>query len=163
MLLSLGWWSLACATAQAQECPSPPSDDAIDFGAPVPLEIVSDGTRHAFSVEIADEPAETSRGLMFRPEIAPDFGMLFLFPEPSVRSFYMRNTCAPLDILYLREDGEIASIVRRTVPFSERSLPSPGPVLGVLELAAGRTEELAIAPGDRVIHARLGGRTAAED
>src|SRR5690606_36440785 len=144
-------------------CPSPPADDPIDFGPPEPLEIMGDGERHAFMVEIADEPAETSRGLMYRPEIAPDFGMLFVFPEPSVRSFYMRNTCASLDILYLRGDGEIASIVRHATPFSERSLPSPGPVLAVLELAAGRTQELGIAPGDRVIHARLGGRTGGGD
>jgi uncharacterized membrane protein (UPF0127 family) len=155
LLLPLAWLLCASASAHAQECQSPPADDPIDFGAPEPLEVVSGEERHAFSVEIADTPEETSRGLMYRPEIAPDFGMLFLFPEPSIRSFYMRNTCASLDILYLREDGEIASIVRHAVPFSERSLPSPGPVRGVLELRAGRTEELGIAPGDRVVHPRL--------
>lgn len=149
--------TFAGAGVLAQDCPSPPENDGIDFGAPEPLVVQSGEARHAFNVEIADDPAETSRGLMYRPEIAPDFGMLFVFPEAGLHSFYMRNTCASLDIIYLRGDGEIASIVRHAVPFSERSLPSPGPVRAVLELAAGRTEELGIEPGDQVIHPRLGG------
>jgi uncharacterized membrane protein (UPF0127 family) len=147
----------ACASAQAQECPSPPDNDGIDFGPTEMLAVEGEGVRHELTVEIADDPGEQARGLMYRPEIAPDFGMLFVFDESAPHSFYMRNTCASLDILYLRADGEIASIVRHAVPFSERSLPSPGPVRGVLELKAGRAEELGIEPGDRVIHARLGG------
>lgn len=156
-LTALAALTCACASAGAQECPSPPADDAINFGPPEPLAVEIGDMRHMFSVEIADEPAETSRGLMFRPEIPPDTGMLFVFPQLSERSFYMRNTCASLDILFLRSDGEIASIVRHAVPYSERSLPSAGPVLAVLELAAGRTEELGIEPGDHVITPRLGG------
>jgi hypothetical protein len=148
---------LACAAAEAQDCPSPPENDGIDFGATEPLVVQSGETRHEFTVEIADDPREQARGLMYRPEIAPEFGMLFVFDDVTPHSFYMRNTCASLDILYLRADGEIASIVRHAVPFSERSLPSPGPVKGVLELRAGRAQELGIEPGDRVVHARLGG------
>ena len=148
---------IAASPALAQECPSPPADDAIDFGAPEPLVIRSGEAEHAFTVEIADTPDETARGLMYRPEIPEDEGMLFVFDRPSRRSFYMRNTCASLDILYLREDGRIASIVRHAVPFSERQLPSPGPVSGVLEIAAGRAEELGVEPGDYVVHPLLGG------
>jgi len=143
--------------AFAQECPNPPENDIIDFGAQEPLLIASGEVRYAFSVEIADTPAEAARGLMYRPEIAADFGMLFVFEEASVHGFYMRNTCASLDILYLKADGRIASIVHNAVPFSERSLPSPGPVSGVLELAAGRADELDVRPGDYVIHAAFGG------
>lgn len=154
--------TLVCASAYAQdadrrECPSPPENDAIDFGPSEPLTVLSGEASHAFTVEIADDPLETSRGLMFRPEIAPDFGMLFVFPEVTERAFYMRNTCASLDIIFVRSDGEIASIVRNAVPFSERSLPSNGPVQFVLELAAGRALELGIEPGDRVVHPRIGG------
>jgi uncharacterized membrane protein (UPF0127 family) len=145
-----------CASAQAQDCPSPPAEDRIDFGPTETLTVASGQAAHEFNVEIADDVREHARGLMYRPEIAPDFGMLFVFEENAPHSFYMRNTCASLDILYLRADGEIASIVRHAVPFSERSLPSPGPVRGVLELKAGRSEELGIEPGDRVVHARLG-------
>jgi uncharacterized membrane protein (UPF0127 family) len=146
----------ACASVQAQECPSPPENDTIDFGGAEPLTVQSGDQAHAFNVQIADDPMETARGLMFRPEIAPDFGMLFVFPESSERSFYMRNTCASLDIIFVRADGEIVSMVRNAVPFSLRTLPSNGPVKAVLEIAGGRAAELGIEPGDKVISARLG-------
>lgn len=146
----------ACAVAQAQDCPSPPPNDTIDFGGTVPLAVETAEGRHDFNVQIADDPEETARGLMFRPEIAPDFGMLFIFPEEGERSFYMRNTCASLDIIYVRRSGEIASIVRNATPFSLRSLPSNGPALAVLEIAGGRARELGIEPGDKVIHPALG-------
>ena len=152
--------TLAASPALAQECPPPPSNDTIDFGAPQPLIVRSGEAEHAFMVEIADAPEEAARGLMFRPEIAPDQGMLFVFERSAPHAFYMRNTCASLDILYLREDGRVASIVRHAVPFSERSLPSPGPVKAVLEIAAGRSEELGITPGAIVVHALLGGGDA---
>lgn len=154
----------ACASAHAQEtreCPSPPENDTINLGASEPVRVQSGDQLHEFSAQIADDPQETSRGLMFRPEIAPDYAMLFLFPEVSERSFYMRNTCASLDILFIRPDGEIASIVRNAVPFSERTLPSNGPVSAVLEIAAGRARELGIEPGDKVLHARIDPAAAA--
>jgi len=157
LALSLAATGIMSTGASAQDCPNPPENDTINFGSPEPVLVASGELRHVFSVEIADTPEESARGLMFRSEIAPDFGMLFVFDEPSVHSFYMRNTCASLDILYLKGDGRIASIVHNAVPFSERGLPSPGPVSGVLELAAGRTEELGIRPGDHVIHAAFGG------
>lgn len=146
----------ACASVQAQDCPSPPENDTIDFGGTEPLTVESGEQSHAFDVQIADDPMETARGLMFRPEIAPDFGMLFVFPDVAERSFYMRNTCASLDIIYVRADGEISSIVRNAVPYSLRSLPSNGPAKAVLEIAGGRAAELGIEPGDLVVHPRLG-------
>jgi hypothetical protein len=148
--------ALPIASAAAQDCPARPENDTIDFGGQEPLEVVTADARHAFSVEIADTGDERSRGLMFRPEIAPDFGMLFEYPEPEPVSFYMRNTCASLDIIYVRPDGRIESIVRHAVPFSERSLPSIGAVTGVLEIAGGRAEELEIEPGDLVVHPFFG-------
>lgn len=147
----------ACAGARAQDCPAAP-EDAVDFGAPVTIAVASGDTRHAFTVEIADTPEEAAQGLMYRPEIAPDAGMLFVFDDIAPHSFYMRNTCASLDILYLRANGSVASIVRGAIPYSERGLPSPGPVKGVLEIAGGRARELGIAPGDQVIAPGFGPR-----
>lgn len=51
-------------------------------------------------IEIADEPAERARGLMFRQDLAEGHGMLFIFDEPGVQSFWMKNTRVPLDILF---------------------------------------------------------------
>jgi hypothetical protein len=50
-----------------------------------------------FTVEIADAPEAWRRGLMERPALAPDAGMLFLFPEVAPRAFWMLNTLIPLD------------------------------------------------------------------
>lgn len=117
-----------------------------------PLVIVTDTGRHAFQVEIADDEAERERGLMFRPPLADDQGMLFEFPEAAERSFWMRNTPSSLDILYVGGDGRIVSIARNTTPNSDTPIPSNGPATGVIELRAGRAAEISADPGDRVEH-----------
>lgn len=123
-----------------------------------PLTIVTDTGRHAFQVEIADDEAERQRGLMFRPPLADDRGMLFQFPDSQERSFWMRNTPSSLDIIYIGADGRIVSIARNTTPYSETSIPSNGPATGVLELRGGRAAEISADPGDQVIHPFFGSR-----
>ena len=117
-----------------------------------PLTVVTDTGRHSFQVEIADDNAERERGLMFRPPLADDRGMLFQFPDSQERSFWMRNTPSSLDIIYIGADGRIVSIARNTTPYSETSIPSNGPATGVLELRGGRAAEISADPGDQVIH-----------
>jgi len=106
----------------------------------------------SFQVEIADDDAERQRGLMYRTTLAPDRGMLFDFGQAAPRSFWMKNTFIPLDILYIGASGRIVSIAAMTEPFSEAPIPSLGPALGVLEIAGGRAAELGVEPGDRVHH-----------
>jgi uncharacterized membrane protein (UPF0127 family) len=117
-----------------------------------PLTIVTDTGRHEFHVEIADDEAERERGLMFRPPLDEDQGMLFEFPESAERSFWMRNTPSSLDILYVAGDGRIVSIARNTTPNSDTPIPSNGPATGVIELRAGRAAEISADPGDQVEH-----------
>jgi uncharacterized membrane protein (UPF0127 family) len=62
----------------------------------------------------------------------------------------MRNTPTPLDILFIRADGTIATIAENTMPYSEAPIRSREPVAAVLELVGGRSAELGIAEGDRV-------------
>jgi uncharacterized protein len=109
---------------------------------------------HAFWVEIADEEPERQRGLMYRPPLEPDRGMLFEWPgePPEERSFWMRNTPSSLDILYVGADGRIVSIARNVTPNSDALVPSYGAALGVLELRAGRAAEIGAQPGDDVDH-----------
>lgn len=116
----------------------------------IPLTIESPGGAHSFTVEVARSPAEQARGLMFRPSLAPDRGMLFPFPAPRQASFWMRNTLIPLDIIFIREDGTITNIARETEPYSLDSYYSEGPVAAVLEIAGGRAAALGIEPGDRI-------------
>ena len=115
------------------------------------LRIVSaEGRTHLFSVEVVSTPQEMAIGLMYRTEMAPDAGMLFLYPSPRETSFWMQNTYLPLDMLFIDTEGVIHHIAERTVPLSTTPIPSRGPVQAVLELNGGTSERLGIAVGDRV-------------
>lgn len=121
-----------------------------------PLTIVTDTGRHAFQVEVADDEEERRRGLMYRPPLADDRGMLFEFPDNAERSFWMRNTPSSLDIIYVARDGRIVSIARNTTPYSDTPIPSNGAATGVIELRGGRAAEIGADPGDRVEHPFFG-------
>lgn len=121
-----------------------------------PLTIVTASGQHDFLVEIADDEAERERGLMFRPPLEDDRGMLFQFPDVAERGFWMKDTPSSLDILYIAPDGRIVSIARHTTPYSDGIYPSNGPATGVVELRAGRSEEIGAKPGDRVEHPHFG-------
>jgi uncharacterized membrane protein (UPF0127 family) len=125
------------------------------------LSVTSSNGKHDFTVETAKTEAEQQRGLMFRTGIAPNAGMLFApYPPdgggPKEASFWMKNTPSPLDIIFIRADGTIATIAENTVPFSETPIPSGEPVAAVLEINGGRSAELGIAQGDKVTWAGHG-------
>lgn len=120
-------------------------------GLPVIMLKVTSGKKaHGFAVEVADTPEQQARGLMFRTELGPDEGMLFPSHPPGIRSFWMKNTPLPLDIIFVGTDGRILNIAAQTEPYSLQSLRSDGIASAVLELRGGRAAELGIAPGDRV-------------
>ena len=106
------------------------------------------------TVEIAADPASQERGLMFRTAMALDAGMLFDLHQPQIARFWMKNTILPLDMLFVRADGTIASIADNTEPYSLDVISSDEPVLAVIELNAGRAYYMGIEPGDRV-HASI--------
>lgn len=106
-----------------------------------------------FYVEIADDPEKQAMGLMFRDHLPPDRGMLFVFRREAPRSFWMKNTRIPLDILYLDAGLRVVSMALDTPPCRARSCPSyPSvrPAQYVLELNAGTASRLGLEPGDRV-------------
>ena len=114
------------------------------------LEIISKSGVHPFSVELATNDEERSRGLMFRKELPESHGMLFDFEHDQQVSFWMHNTYISLDMIFIRGDGRIVRIAENTQPMSDRLVPSGSPVRGVLEVIAGTARKLGIAPGDRV-------------
>lgn len=106
-----------------------------------------------FSVEIADTQEEHALGLMFRDSMPADQGMLFIFPNEAPRSFWMKNTRIPLDIMYFDAELKMVSISADTPPCRIRRCPpypSTGPAMYVLELNAGKASELGVGPGDRL-------------
>ncbi len=116
-----------------------------------PLAIITrDGVRHDFTVEMALSLAQQEVGLMFRPTVPADGGMLFDWGAPRVSNMWMRNTVSPLDMVFINADGTIRRIEEDTVPESLAVIPSGGPVRATLELAAGTAKRLGLRPGDKV-------------
>lgn len=103
-----------------------------------------------FDIEIAEGEYETQTGLMYRKSMPRDAGMLFIFEEEQPRSFYMKNTEFPLDIVYINADKVIEKIYTMTTPMDPTSLPSNAPVKYVLEVNGAVTSSLGILAGDRV-------------
>ena len=107
-----------------------------------------------FRVEVATTPEAWNRGLMDRSILAPDAGMLFIFPEAAPRSFWMMNTLIPLDMLFADSTGRIVNLHENTIPCQPpRRCPpysTTAPVQYVLEIAAGRARALGIRAGDRL-------------
>ena len=116
------------------------------------LEIVTHTGVHRFEVEIAVTPRQQEVGLMYRPAMAPNHGMLFEMGPPQQADFWMKHCPAPLDMLFIRADGRILTIAANTTPYSTTPIDSGGPITGVLELRGGRAAQIAAAPGDVVRH-----------
>ncbi|MCL2824095.1 MAG: DUF192 domain-containing protein [Polyangiaceae bacterium] len=102
-------------------------------------------------VELARTPHEKERGLMFRKSMSPDAGMLFDFPgHPRVQSFWMQNTCIPLDMLFITHDGFIAGILENVPTLNRTSRSIRCPVNYVLEVNAGWTRKHKVYAGQSV-------------
>ncbi len=103
--------------------------------------------------EMAATAAERARGLMQRPVLGSDKGMLFLFEAAGFYSFWMLNTIIPLDILWMNSDREILFISADTPPCPTQACPTYGPNASsqyVLEIAAGEAARRGLKPGDRL-------------
>lgn len=110
----------------------------------------SDSIIKTLDIEIAEDEYETQTGLMYRTKLDTKQGMLFLFPDEQMRSFYMKNTKIPLDIIYINDSYEIVSFQRNAKPLDETSLPSESPAKYVLEINAGLSDEWQLEVGDKI-------------
>lgn len=110
----------------------------------------SDGAKIRIDVELALDEEARNTGLMFRNNIPEFGGMFFVFPYEEPRSFWMKNTRIPLDILYISTELEIVSIAENAVPYSLKSLPSEGPAKYVLELNGGFCQKHNVKKGDKI-------------
>lgn len=104
----------------------------------------------SLDIEIADDEYQTQTGLMYRNSLGKDQGMLFVFKDMQRRSFYMKNTKIPLDIIYFNTEKEIVSIQKNAKPMDETSLPSEAASQYVLEVNAGLSDVWKLENGDRI-------------
>lgn len=153
----LGAALAACSPQAGADRATAPTEDASEATTHpvsgleiIPVTVDTGEARHVFRAEVAASREEQARGLMFRTELGPDEAMIFPSDAPTARSFYMKNTPIPLDIIFIGIDGRILNIAAMTEPYSLESVYSVGSTSGVLEIAGGRAEELGIEPGDLV-------------
>ncbi len=99
-------------------------------------------------IEIADDDAKRTQGLMYRDSMAENEAMLFILPSETEQSFWMKNCIIPLDIIYANSKNQIITIQKNTVPYSEDSIPSNGPAKYVVEVNAGFCDRHSVKPGD---------------
>src|SRR5512134_3636635 len=110
----------------------------------------SDRRELVVPVEVADTPAKRELGLQYRRDLAPDRGMIFLFPTESEHAFWMKNTPIPLDMIFINRDRKIVGIVEQAVPLSTDSRSVPGASQFVLEINGGLSKRHGIKVGDSV-------------
>jgi uncharacterized membrane protein (UPF0127 family) len=123
---------------------------------PTPLVAVTDGGERSFRIEIADDAAERSAGLMYREEMADDHGMLFVFEQTQAAAFWMKNTPMPLDLVFIGQDGRVRAVLQGE-PQSEAVISPGKPVRFVLELKAGTAAKDGIRDGDLLKHPAISG------
>ena len=107
------------------------------------------GKSSAVRVEVARTPSELERGLMFRRELGPDDGMLFVFPETADHTFWMKDTFLPLDMIFIDAGGTVIGIVERAEPMTTTPRRVDAPSRYVLEVNGGWSSAHGVAPGDR--------------
>jgi uncharacterized protein len=100
---------------------------------------------HSINLEVADTDAERSLGLSGRTSLESDTGLLFIFEEPGIYSFWMKDMRFPIDIVWIDENWEVVDINRGVRPETYPELFHPvAPVKYVLELNSGTAVELGI-------------------
>jgi uncharacterized membrane protein (UPF0127 family) len=101
------------------------------------------------TVEIAELPWELKRGLMYRTQMAEDRGMLLTYPRRGDTTMRMHNTCIPLDILFVDEDGTIVGIEENARPMDERAIRARCSSRHVIALNAGFCRRHGVRPGHK--------------
>tara|TARA_B000000475_G_C15912647_1_gene413245 strand:+ start:47 stop:532 length:486 start_codon:yes stop_codon:yes gene_type:complete len=102
------------------------------------------------NIEIANSPYERETGLMYRTSMEKNQGMLFVFDEESILTFYMKNTYMSLDLIFISEKKEIISIYKNAKPNDLLSISSKLPSKYVLEVIQGVSDNLNLKIGDRI-------------
>jgi uncharacterized membrane protein (UPF0127 family) len=104
---------------------------------------------HAIQAEVAGTDEQRQMGLMLRKEMAQHEGMLFVFDEPAIHCFWMKNTLLPLSIAFLADDGTIVNIADMPPQTTDSHCPVK-PVRYALEMNQGWFAKRGLKAGFRV-------------
>jgi Uncharacterized conserved protein len=108
------------------------------------------GAEIVLQVEVASQPNERERGLMFRKELAENSGMLFVYPSEAPLSFWMKNTYLPLDMIFINDTMRIVGVVENAEPLTLEARSVNTPARYVLEVNGLFVRRHGISPGSRV-------------
>ena len=156
---------LAAPVLLSAACAQPPSETAIGTTeavrptpVPLPQAILPDG--FVIDLELATTPDETTTGLMFRPSLSRDRGMLLLWTDERLATIWMMNVLVPLDIVFLDNSGRIVEVVEDAQPCRAEPCPrftAKSPSRATLEIAAGGAAEHGLQPGSIIRFERVPG------
>jgi uncharacterized membrane protein (UPF0127 family) len=104
---------------------------------------------HRLEAEVAANNASRMQGLMHRKSMAPNRGMLFVFPRPERYCMWMRNTFLPLSVAFLDDQGKILNI-EDMQPETEDNHCASAPAWFALEMNRGWFAQKGIGPGQRI-------------
>lgn len=136
------------AATRAASCP-PDAEGNLDLGT---VEIVfgEAAGEPRIVAEHALSDAARERGLMFRTELPEDAGMLFTWDDERPRTFWMKNTCLPLDMIFIDGRDRIVSVLEQVPTLNLQPRPGGCPAQHVLEVNAGWARQHGVRPGQRV-------------
>ena len=125
------------------------------YGGPSYVEARCTGPSAAQSprlfLEVAATPASQQKGLMFRKSLEADHGMIFVYPDERVSSFWMKNTYIPLDMIFVDRHDKVVGVLENRQPFLEESMSAGKPSLYVVELNAGSAKRWGITTGSTLV------------
>ena len=158
-LLSLSLGLTAC-NAPAPSATSPQNTSqaeskpiAMPMGQTLPITATTQLAGKTFQLEVAQTPDQQQMGLMYRPALSDDRGMLFPMGTSRPVMFWMRNVPVALDMVFINQ-GNIVAIAANVPPCAMAVCPTYGPKVNVdqvIELRAGRAAELGIKSGDPIV------------
>lgn len=142
----------------APDCPAKEPADAPQVGkdplrtatVTFPGAAIPEHPTPSLTVEIADNGNARQRGLMMRKSMPENRGMLFVFQERRVHEFWMHNTCIPLDMMFIDQDGYITGIEENVPTMNDDTYTSGCPGTYVLETNAGWSRKHGVAPGQKI-------------
>jgi hypothetical protein len=128
------------------------AEEVSDPNASAALSIRTDDGTVSLDVQVADTPEERQTGLMGRESLSPYDGMAFVWEEPVVGTFWMKDTVIPLSIAFWDEGGRIVGMLDMTPCHADpcHIYHAPGPYVGAVEVNKGYLASHGVAIGDRV-------------
>lgn len=107
------------------------------------------------TLDVADNEQKRETGLSGRNSLNDKQGMLFLFDEPGVPSFWMKGMKFPIDIIFLNNDKIVTIFKNVPAPAKATEIPNiyyqpTAPADKVIELKAGAADTYNLHEGDTV-------------